>query len=138
MFPHRCASGRPRPKTAPCQATGKETFSREQSTTTSASLIEHHTRFVMLLEVPSKKRATVVTALAKHMRKLPQQLRHELTSDRGKEMADHKSFTIATNVQVYFCYHAAIGNAAATRKQTACCGSISPKEQIFRSSPRPT
>jgi hypothetical protein len=42
-------------------------------------------------------------ALTKHVRKLPQQLRRSLTWDRGKEMADHKSFTVATNVQVYFC-----------------------------------
>src|SRR5215468_4347909 len=47
--------------------------------------------------------ATVVGALTKHVRKLPQQLRRSLTWDRGKEMADHKSFTVATSVQVYFC-----------------------------------
>jgi len=68
-----------------------------------ATLVERHTRFVMLLKVPSKDTATVVTALAKHARKLPQELRRSLTWDRGNEMADHKSFTIATNVQVYFC-----------------------------------
>jgi IS30 family transposase len=45
----------------------------------------------------------VVAALGKHVSKLPQQLRRSLTWDRGKEMADHKNFTIATNVQVYFC-----------------------------------
>jgi IS30 family transposase len=68
-----------------------------------ATLVERHTRFVMLLKVPSKDTATVVTALAKHVRRLPQELRRSLTWDRGKEMADHKSFTVATNVQVYFC-----------------------------------
>ena len=68
-----------------------------------ATLVERHTRFAMLLKVPSKDTATVVAALAKHVRKLPQELRRSLTWDRGKEMADHKSFTIATNVQVYFC-----------------------------------
>ena len=68
-----------------------------------ATLVERHTRFAMLLEVPSKDTATVVAALGKHVRKLPQELRRSLTWDRGKEMADHKSFTIATNVQVYFC-----------------------------------
>jgi len=68
-----------------------------------ATLVERHTRFAMLLKVPSKDTATVVAALSKHVRKLPQQLRRSLTWDRGKEMADHKSFTIATNVQVYFC-----------------------------------
>ena len=67
------------------------------------TLVERHTRFVMLLKVPSKDTATVVAALGKHVRKLPQELRRSLTWDRGKEMADHKSFTVATNVQVYFC-----------------------------------
>jgi hypothetical protein len=67
------------------------------------TLVERHTRFAMLLKVPSKDTATVVAALGKHVRKLPQQLRRSLTWDRGKEMADHKSFTIATTVQVYFC-----------------------------------
>jgi IS30 family transposase len=68
-----------------------------------ATLVERHTRFAMLLKVPSKDTASVVAALGKHVRKLPQELRRSLTWDRGKEMADHKSFTIATNVQVYFC-----------------------------------
>ena len=68
-----------------------------------ATLVERHTRFVMLLKVPSKDTATVVAALGKHVRKLPQELRRSLTWDRGKEMADHKRFTVATNVQVYFC-----------------------------------
>ena len=45
----------------------------------------------------------MVGALSKHVRKLPLELRLSLTWDRGKEMADHKTFTVATNVQVYFC-----------------------------------
>ena len=65
--------------------------------------VEPNTRFALLLKAPSKATATVVAALAKHVRKLPQELRRSSTWDRGKEMADHKSFTIATNVQVYFC-----------------------------------
>jgi len=68
-----------------------------------ATLVERHSRFTMLLKVPSKDTATVVAALAKHIGKLPQELRRSLTWDRGKEMAAHKSFTVATNVQVYFC-----------------------------------
>src|SRR5580765_400296 len=67
------------------------------------TLVERHTRFAMLLKVPSKDTATVVAALGKHVNKLPQQLRRSLTWDRGKEMADHKNFTIATNIKVYFC-----------------------------------
>ena len=68
-----------------------------------ATLVERHSRFAMLIKVPSKDTATVVGALSKHVRKLPAQLRRSLTWDRGKEMADHKTFTVATNVQVYFC-----------------------------------
>ena len=68
-----------------------------------ATLVERQTRFAMLLKVPSRDTATVTAALGKHIRKLPEQLRRSLTWDRGKEMADHKSFTIATNVKVYFC-----------------------------------
>src|SRR5262249_39598440 len=57
-----------------------------------ATLVERHTRFVMLLKIPSRDTATVVAALAQQVRKLPSELRRSLTWDRGKEMADHKSF----------------------------------------------
>ena len=68
-----------------------------------ATLVERHSRFTMLLKVPSKNTAPVVAALAKYIGKLPQELRRSLTWDRGKEMAAHKRFTVATNVRVYFC-----------------------------------
>ena len=68
-----------------------------------ATLVERHSRFAMLIKVPSKDTATVVGALSKHVRKLPVELRRSLTWDRGKEMAEHKTFTVATKVQVYFC-----------------------------------
>jgi IS30 family transposase len=71
--------------------------------TNVATLVERHSRFTMLLKIPNRDTATVVAALAKHIGKLPQQLRRSLTWDRGKEMSAHKSFTVATNVQVYFC-----------------------------------
>jgi len=67
------------------------------------TLVERHTRFAMLIKVPGKDTAAVVGALSRHVRKLPRELRRSLTWDRGKEMADHKNFTIATDVQVYFC-----------------------------------
>ncbi len=57
----------------------------------------------MLIKVPSKDTTTVVAALSEHVRKLPATLRRSLTWDRGLEMAKHKSFTVATNVKVYFC-----------------------------------
>ncbi|MDE2162252.1 MAG: IS30 family transposase [Alphaproteobacteria bacterium] len=68
-----------------------------------ATLVERHTRFVMLVKLPRKDTATVVNELAKHIRKLPAELRRSLTWDQGKEMHAHKRFTLATKVQVYFC-----------------------------------
>ncbi len=68
-----------------------------------ATLVERHSRFVMLIKVPSKDTATVVAALTHHVGKLPVALRRSLTWDRGLEMAQHKSFTVETEVKVYFC-----------------------------------
>jgi IS30 family transposase len=68
-----------------------------------ATLVERHSRFCMLVKVPGKDTATVVAALSQHLRQLPATLRRSLTWDRGLEMAQHKSFTLATEVQVYFC-----------------------------------
>jgi IS30 family transposase len=68
-----------------------------------ATLVERHSRFLMLIKVPSKDTAVVVAALSKQVRKLPATLRRSLTWDRGLEMAKHKDFTVATNVKVYFC-----------------------------------
>ena len=68
-----------------------------------ATLVERHSRFVILIKVPSRDTAVVVAALSKHVRKLPATLRRSLTWDRGLEMAKHKDFTVATDVQVYFC-----------------------------------
>ena len=68
-----------------------------------ATLVERKSRFVILVKVPSNDTRTVVTALSRRIRKLPKQLRRSLTWDRGKEMADHKDFSLATDVKVYFC-----------------------------------
>ncbi len=68
-----------------------------------ATLVERQTRYVMLVKVPGKDTETVVNALVKSARKLPQELYKSLTWDRGKEMAAHKRFTMATDIQVYFC-----------------------------------
>ena len=68
-----------------------------------ATLVERHSRFCMLVKVPGKDTATVVAALSQHVQQLPATLRRSLTWDRGLEMAQHKSFTLATQVQVYFC-----------------------------------
>ena len=68
-----------------------------------ATLVERHTRYVMLVKVAGKDTATVINALIKHARTLPEELYQSLTWDRGKEMADHKRFTLATDIKVYFC-----------------------------------
>ena len=68
-----------------------------------ATLVERHSRFAMLIKVPSKETEAVVAALSQHVRKLPASLKRSLTWDRGLEMAKHKDFTVATDVQVYFC-----------------------------------
>jgi IS30 family transposase len=68
-----------------------------------ATLVERHSRFLMLVKVPSKETEAVVAALSEHVRQLPATLRRSLTWDRGLEMAKHKEFTVATDVQVYFC-----------------------------------
>jgi IS30 family transposase len=68
-----------------------------------ATLVERHTRYVMLVKVSGKDTETVVNALINNARQLPQELYQSLTWDRGKEMADHKRFTLATDINVYFC-----------------------------------
>jgi len=68
-----------------------------------ATLVERQSRFTMLIKVKGKDTHSVVTALSKQVRKLPDQLRKSLTWDRGMELANHKDFTLATDTQVYFC-----------------------------------
>jgi IS30 family transposase len=68
-----------------------------------ATLVERQTRYVILAKVASKDTETVVNALIKQAHKLPRELYRSLTWDRGKEMADHKRFSLATDIQVYFC-----------------------------------
>jgi len=68
-----------------------------------ATLVERQSRYVMLAKVDSKDTETVVNALIKHAHKLPHELYQSLTWDRGKEMADHQRFTLATDIKVYFC-----------------------------------
>lgn len=68
-----------------------------------ATLVERHTRFVMLVKVKGRDTSSVVSALSRQVRTLPKALRRSLTWDRGTEMASHKDFTVATDVKVYFC-----------------------------------
>ena len=68
-----------------------------------ATLVERHTRYVMLAKVSDRQTQTVVPALIKQARKLPTELYKSLTWDRGKEMGDHRRFSLATDIDVYFC-----------------------------------
>ena len=68
-----------------------------------ATLVERRTRYVMLARVKNKDTASVIAALAKQVQHLPRELRRSLTWDRGKELADHKCLTLATDLDIYFC-----------------------------------
>ena len=68
-----------------------------------ATLVERQSRYVMLLRLPGRDAEQVANALIRRVRHLPAALRRSLTWDRGLEMADHQRFTIATDVQVFFC-----------------------------------
>jgi IS30 family transposase len=68
-----------------------------------ATLVERHTPYVMLVKVANKDTQTIVSALIKQAKTLPNELYTSLTLDRGKELADHRRFTLATNIDVYFC-----------------------------------
>jgi len=68
-----------------------------------ATLVERHARNVMLAKLNGKDTETVINALIKQAHKLPSELYKSLTWDRGKEMHDHKRFTLATDIKVYFC-----------------------------------
>lgn len=68
-----------------------------------ATLVERHSRYVMLVKLENKKTETVVSALIKQATKLPDELYKSLTWDRGTEMKAHQRFTLETDIQVYFC-----------------------------------
>ena len=67
------------------------------------TLVERHTRYVMLAKVADKSTHTVISALIKQSKKLPSELYKSLTWDRGKELTDHRRFSLATDIDVYFC-----------------------------------
>ena len=68
-----------------------------------ATLVERHTRYVMLAKVKSKTTEAVISALIKQSKKLPAELYKSLTWDRGSELSDHQRFTLAKDIDVYFC-----------------------------------
>jgi hypothetical protein len=68
-----------------------------------ATLVERHSRYVMLVKVANKDSESVVSALIRQSQRLPSELYQSLTWDRGKELADHQRLTLATEIDVYFC-----------------------------------
>ncbi|MCK1304617.1 IS30 family transposase [Bradyrhizobium sp. 45] len=78
-------------------------YSRVAATPHIATLVERHSRYVLLVQVKGKDTDNVVTALVRQVKRLPMALMASLTWDRGTELAGHKRFTIATDVKVYFC-----------------------------------
>jgi IS30 family transposase len=67
------------------------------------TLVERHSRYTSLIKVADHKTENVLAALTRHVRKLPKSLRRSVTWDHGKEMSQHASFSVATDVKVYFC-----------------------------------
>ncbi len=102
-----------------------------------ATLVERQSRFTMLVKVRDKQTDSVVAALSRQVRKLPTELRRSLTWDRGMEMAKHKQFTVATDVQVYFCDPQSPCSVARMKIQTACYASTFRKARISRDTPNP-
>lgn len=101
-----------------------------------ATLVERQTRYVMLARVKSKDTKTVIDALIKQSQKLPKELYKSLNWDRGKEMADHPRFSLATDVKVYFVIPTVPGSVARTSRPMACYDSTFRKVWICRTSIR--
>ena len=83
--------------------TGKAICICGSSNSYIVTLVERHSRYVLLAKVANRDSRTVISALIDQAQRLPDELRRSLTWDRGKEMAEHKRFTLATDVAVYFC-----------------------------------
>jgi IS30 family transposase len=101
------------------------------SDTRIATLVERHSRFTMLVKLKKKDSATIVAALAQQIGKLPQELRRSLTWDQGTEMARHKSFTVATDLQVYFCDPRSPWQRGSNENTTAFSGNTSPEQPTY-------
>jgi len=85
-----------------------------------ATLVERHTRYVMLAKVANKDTQTVIAALIKQAKKLPNELYKSLTWDRGKELTDHRRFTLTTDIDVYFCDPQSPWQRGRMRTPTVC------------------
>jgi IS30 family transposase len=85
-----------------------------------ATLVERHARYVMLVKLAGKDTETVISALIENARELPEELYQSLTWDRGKEMADHKRFTVATDIKSTSATLIVPGNGDRMRTPTGC------------------
>jgi IS30 family transposase len=83
-----------------------------------------HTLYVMLVKVANGDTQTVVSALIKQAKTPPNELCKSLTWDRGKELADHRRFTLATNIDVYSATRKVPDSAGPMRRPMVCCDSI--------------
>jgi IS30 family transposase len=102
------------------------------------TLVERASRFAILLKVPSSDAATVVAALTRHIGGLPVELRGSLTWDRGKEMAAYKDFTVATDVQIYFCDPRSPWQRGSNENANGLLRQYFRKRPTSQTSPRPT
>ena len=103
-----------------------------------ATLVERHSRFVLLVKVAGKDTENVIDALIKYVRQLPIPLLTTLTWDRGTELAAHARFTQATNVKVFFADARAHGSEGRTRTQTGCYASTFPTAPTCQHRPKTT
>ena len=102
-----------------------------------ATLVERQTRYVMLAKVANKDTQTVVSALIKQAKKLPSELYKSLTWDRGKELTDHRRFTLTTNIDVYFCDPQSPWQRGRMRTPTAYCDNTSRRAPTCRCTRKP-
>ena len=100
-----------------------------------ATLVERHSRFLMLVPVAGKDTRSVTGALSEQICQLPEQLRASLTWDRGTEMADHAKFTIATEVKVYFCDPQSPWQRGSNENTNGLLRQYLPKAPTYPSSP---
>jgi IS30 family transposase len=104
--------------------------------TSIGTLVERHSRYVMLLKLPNGHGAeSVRKAMTKRILTLPAQLRRSITWDQGKEMAEHVDFTIETGVQIYFCDPKSPWQRGSNETPTDCCVSICRGPQISANAP---
>ncbi len=87
----------------PMSVRGNKVYVRKLAFWQSTGPVERQSRFVMLVHVEGKDSDSVVKALVRQVQQLPQGLMASLTWDRGMELAQHKRFSVATDVDIYFC-----------------------------------